>query len=81
MRPGPHFLRLLIGIVTCGFAAALLVGEGDKVIVGSFGAYDERELERHVPAVVHVDDANRIARIDSRADLLMDSPLASGVSA
>jgi hypothetical protein len=25
VRPGPHFLRLLIGIVTCGFAAALLV--------------------------------------------------------
>ena len=59
-------------------AAALLVEQGDKVIVASFGAYDEAELEAHSPAVVHVDEENRVARVDSRADLLLDSPLASG---
>ena len=58
-------------------AAALLVEEGHKVIVASFAAYDEAELEAYSPRVVHVDEENRIARVDSRADRLLDSPLAS----
>ena len=34
----------------------------DKVIVASFGAYDERDLETYAPIVVHVDDDNEVAR-------------------
>ena len=58
-------------------AAALLVNEGDKVIVGSFGAYDEKDLETYSPVVVHVDEGNEIARVDSHPEVLLDSPLAS----
>ena len=59
-------------------AAALLVERGDKVIVASFGAYDDQEVLDHSPRVVHLDEQNRIARIDSHPELLLDSPLASG---
>ncbi len=62
-------------------AAALLVNNGDKVIVASFGAYDERDLETYAPVVVHVDEANRIARVDSHPEVLLDSELASRASA
>ena len=58
-------------------AAARLVSEGDKVIVASFGAYDERDLEAYSPVVVHVDGRNEIARVDSHPEVLLDSPLAS----
>jgi len=58
-------------------AAARLVGEGDAVIVASFGAYDERDLEAYSPLVVHVDDRNRIRAVDSRPEVLLDSRLAS----
>ena len=58
-------------------AAARLVNEGDKVIVASFGAYDEGDLEAYSPVVVHVDERNEIARVDSHPEVLLDSPLAS----
>ena len=58
-------------------AAARLVNEGDKVIVASFGAYDERDLDAYSPVVVHVDERNEIARVDSHPEVLLDSPLAS----
>jgi aspartate 1-decarboxylase len=58
-------------------AAARLVNEGDKVIVASFGAYDERDLDAYSPVVVHVDALNEIARVDSHPEVLLDSPLAS----
>jgi aspartate 1-decarboxylase len=66
------------GAVQVNGAAARLVNEGDKVIVASFGAYDERDLEAYSPVAVHVDEHNRIARVDSRPEVLLDSPLASG---
>ena len=65
------------GEVQVNGAAARLVNEGDKVIVASFGAYDERELGSYAPLVVHVDDRNRISRVDSRPEVLLDSSLAS----
>src|ERR687892_191354 len=40
------------GEVQVNGAAARLVNEGDKVIVASFGAYDERELGSYAPLVV-----------------------------
>ena len=58
-------------------AAALLVSEGHKVIVASFGSYDERDLETYSPVVVHVGEGNEIARVDSHPEVLLDSPLAS----
>ena len=68
------------GAVRVNGAAALLVNEGDKVIVASFAAYDERDLETYDPVVVHVDDHNRIARVDSHPEVLLDSELASEAS-
>lgn len=39
-------------------AAARLVSPGDKIIVISYAAYDEVELEQYEPSVVHVDEHN-----------------------
>jgi aspartate 1-decarboxylase len=58
-------------------AAALLVNQGDKVIVASFAAYEQRDLPGYSPVVIHVDERNAIARIDSHPELLLDSPVAS----
>ena len=69
------------GAVRVNGAAARLVSEGDNVIVASFGAYDERELETYSPVVVHVDDRNAIVQVDSRPELLLGSPLASEAGA
>jgi aspartate 1-decarboxylase len=65
------------GAVQVNGAAARLVSRGDKVIVASFGAYDQRDLETYAPVVVHVDDRNAIARVDSHPEVLLGSPLAS----
>jgi aspartate 1-decarboxylase len=65
------------GDVRLNGAAARLVKDGDKVIVASFAAYDEADLGSYAPVVVHVDERNAIARVDSRPELLLDSPLAS----
>src|SRR3954468_12792013 len=45
-------------------AAARLVREGQKLIVASFGSYDERDLQAYAPLVVHVDARNRCVRVD-----------------
>ena len=68
------------GTVQVNGAAARLVNEGDKVIVASFGSYDERDLETYDPVVVHVDEHNRIARVDSHPEVLLDAELASEAS-
>jgi aspartate 1-decarboxylase len=65
------------GDVQVNGAAAHLVGEGHKVIVASFAAYDERDLDAYAPVVVHVADRNEIAEVDSHPEVLLDSPLAS----
>jgi aspartate 1-decarboxylase len=46
-------------------AAARLVQPGDKVIVVSYGGYSEVELDAHEPRVVHVDEDNRVLRVDA----------------
>src|SRR5947209_17406668 len=59
------------GEIKINGAAARLVHTGDTVIVVSYASYDERELERHEPVVVHVDSDNRIITVDDRvAELL-----------
>ena len=68
------------GTVQVNGAAAHLVSEGDKVIVASFASYNERDLETYDPVVVHVDENNRIARVDSHPEVLLDSELASEAS-
>jgi aspartate 1-decarboxylase len=53
------------GEVCLNGAAARLVHQGDRVIVVSYGVYDEHELESHEPRVVHVDARNAIVQVDS----------------
>ena len=65
------------GTMQVNGAAARLVSEGHKIIVASFGAYDEADLTGYAPVVVHVDDRNEIVEVDSHPELLLDSPLAS----
>ena len=52
-------------------AAARLVRPGDKVIIASFGAYDESDLDRYSPVVVHVGDANEVVAVDSDPTVLL----------
>jgi aspartate 1-decarboxylase len=52
-------------------AAAHLVRTGDKVIVASFGAFDEQDLERYSPVVVHVNDDNEVTAVDSDPTVLL----------
>ena len=59
------------GTVQVNGAAARLVRTGDKVIIASFGAYDESDLERYSPVVVHVDDDNRSVAVDSHPEVLL----------
>jgi aspartate 1-decarboxylase len=47
------------GDVIVNGAAARLVHTGDRVIVISYAHYDEAEMERYEPKVVHVDEENR----------------------
>ena len=53
------------GTVQVNGAAARLVRTGDKVIIASFGAFDERDLERYSPVVVHVNDENDVVAVHS----------------
>ena len=46
-------------------AAARLVHTGDRVIIVSYGLYQEDEIDQHEPRVVHVDSDNQIIRVDA----------------
>src|SRR5690348_3266757 len=48
------------GDVILNGAAARLAQPGDKVIVITYAAYDEQELEAYEPRIVHVDEHNRV---------------------
>jgi aspartate 1-decarboxylase len=61
------------GTVQVNGAAALLVRQGDKVIVSSFGSFDEEDLVRYSPIVVHVDDRNSVVAVDSDPSVLLAS--------
>lgn len=47
------------GDVVLNGAAARLVQPGDRVIVITYAQYDEAELARYAPLVVHVDEQNQ----------------------
>jgi aspartate 1-decarboxylase len=55
-------------------AAARLVQPGDRVIVVSYGIYSEAELDPHEPRVVHVDEDNRILRVDADPSAIAAQP-------
>jgi aspartate 1-decarboxylase len=59
------------GEIQVNGAAARLVQGGQRVIVASFGAYDESDLETYSPIVVHVDAGNRAVRVDSNPEVLL----------
>jgi aspartate 1-decarboxylase len=48
------------GEICLNGAAARLVQPGDKVIIITYGDYDDAELDGFLPRVVHVDDRNRL---------------------
>src|SRR5690349_5407514 len=48
------------GVVGINGAAARLVHEGDLVIIISYGIFQDAEARALQPAVVHVDEQNRI---------------------
>jgi len=53
-------------------AAARLVHRGDTIIVISYGTYDEADLQRYEPRVVHVQaNTNRIITIDEQVATLL----------
>jgi aspartate 1-decarboxylase len=59
------------GEVVINGAAARLVHKGDTVIVISYASYDESELDRYEPRVVHVDRSNRIIDVDAEVATLL----------
>ena len=59
------------GAMQVNGAAAHLVEPGHKIIVATFGSYDEKDLERYDPVVVHVDDDNKAIAIDSHPEVLL----------
>ncbi len=60
------------GVMTINGAAARLVQRGDTIIVVSYGSYDEADLERYEPRVVHVEaQTNRIITIDDAVATLL----------
>jgi aspartate 1-decarboxylase len=61
------------GTIQVNGAAAHLTRPGDKVIVASFGAYDEADLESYSPLVVHVGEDNSITAVDSRPEVLLQA--------
>lgn len=59
------------GEIKVNGAAARLVHDGDTIIVISYAQYDEAEIERYAPIVVHVDRSNRILTVDSEVATLV----------
>lgn len=55
------------GAMVLNGAAARLVQPGDRVIVISYAAYDDAELEEYQPRLIFVDEANRIVHASGRA--------------
>lgn len=58
-------------------AAARLVHRGDTIIVISYAQYDEAELDRYEPKVVHVEaGTNRAIAIDDAVSTLLTEAIA-----
>jgi aspartate 1-decarboxylase len=60
------------GAMKVNGAAARLVHRGDTIIVISYGQYDQAEMERYEPRVVHVEaNTNRIITVDDAVATLL----------
>ena len=59
------------GTMQVNGAAAHLTRPGHKIIVASFAAYDDDDLETYSPVVVHVTDDNTVTAVDSRPEVLL----------
>jgi aspartate 1-decarboxylase len=59
------------GAMQVNGAAAHLVEPGHKIIVATFGSYDEKDLEHYDPVVVHVNDDNEAIAIDCHPEVLL----------
>jgi aspartate 1-decarboxylase len=59
------------GAMQVNGAAAHLTEPGHKIIVASFGSYNEADLESYQPVVVHVDEDNRALAVDNRPEVLV----------
>src|SRR5512133_2717532 len=60
------------GAMKVNGAAARLVHRGDTIIVNSYAQYDEADLERYEPRVVHVaKDTNTIIDVDAAVATLL----------
>jgi aspartate 1-decarboxylase len=66
------------GEIQVNGAAAHLTRPGHKVIIASFGSYDQRDLESYSPIVVHVDADNAVVKVDSHPEVLLGGPVPSG---
>lgn len=53
------------GVIGVNGAAAHLIHAGDLVIVISYTQLEEAEARSYVPAVVHVDENNRVIKLDT----------------
>lgn len=65
------------GIIGLNGAAAKLVSQGDKIIIFSFGQFENDQIETHVAQVVIVDDANHIDKILQYPTALDEAPILS----
>ncbi|GAB3578821.1 aspartate 1-decarboxylase [Amycolatopsis endophytica] len=70
------------GVIGVNGAAAHLVHPGDLVIVMSYAVFEESEVARHKPSVVHVDGDNRQIKVgtDPAEPVPGDPELISGRS-
>lgn len=60
------------GVMQVNGAAARLVHKGDTIIVISYGQYDEADLEKYEPTVVHVEkDTNKVIDVDAAVATLL----------
>lgn len=60
------------GAMQINGAAARLVHQGDTIIVVSYAVYDQNDLQRYEPRVVHVEAlTNRIITIDDEVATLL----------
>jgi aspartate 1-decarboxylase len=51
------------GEICLNGAAAKLVSIGDLIIICSYSHHDEKEVAKHKPVIVHVDEKNKIVEI------------------
>lgn len=62
------------GMICLNGAAARCVSTGDKIIIMAYGQYTLDEAKEHKPAVVFVDEENKVSRVTNyeRHGLLKD---------